>query len=131
MQESPKFLCSIGRDADAVAVIHKIAEANGRTCTLTVEQLHEAAKPFFRVDGDGDQQTTKFSTWGLVTNSLKCVYSRRERLSLTISQWTKWGTRSWPLCHASTGVFDLAHYLYLYVSSLRLQKLAFLLTPRP
>ncbi|KAL8278210.1 hypothetical protein RQP46_009383 [Phenoliferia psychrophenolica] len=70
MDESPKFLVSIGRDRDAVEVVHRIAKANGTVSTLTVEDLHEAAKPYFREAGDGDQAVTKFSTWGLVKNSL-------------------------------------------------------------
>ncbi|KAK0216532.1 MFS general substrate transporter [Armillaria nabsnona] len=42
--ESPRFLMSIGKDAEAVSIIHKIAEYNGTTTTLTVEHLTEAAE---------------------------------------------------------------------------------------
>jgi len=41
--ESPKYLIARGRDAEAVAVVHYIAEQNGRTCTLTLEKLRAAA----------------------------------------------------------------------------------------
>lgn len=37
--ESPRFLSGIGRDADAVDVIHKLAKFNGRVSSLTVEEL--------------------------------------------------------------------------------------------
>ncbi|KAF8840640.1 MFS general substrate transporter [Paxillus ammoniavirescens] len=37
--ESPRFLSGIGKDAEAVHVIRKLAEFNGKTTTLTVEQL--------------------------------------------------------------------------------------------
>ncbi|OJA08971.1 hypothetical protein AZE42_13988, partial [Rhizopogon vesiculosus] len=37
--ESPRFLSGIGRDAEAVEVIHKLAKFNGRTSSLTVEEL--------------------------------------------------------------------------------------------
>ncbi|KAF9235006.1 major facilitator superfamily domain-containing protein [Melanogaster broomeanus] len=37
--ESPRFLSGIGNDAEAVDVIHKLAEFNGKTTTLTVEEL--------------------------------------------------------------------------------------------
>jgi hypothetical protein len=72
---SSRFLVSIGRDAEAVAVIHRVAAVNGKTCTLTVEDLHNAAKPYYKDDGDGAQVTTKFSTWGLVKNSFRDLVS--------------------------------------------------------
>ncbi|KAG1750418.1 major facilitator superfamily domain-containing protein [Suillus paluster] len=37
--ESPRFLSGIGRDADAVEVIHKLARFNGKTSPITVEEL--------------------------------------------------------------------------------------------
>ncbi|KAF9232641.1 major facilitator superfamily domain-containing protein [Melanogaster broomeanus] len=37
--ESPHFLSGIGNDAEAVNVIHKLAEFNGKATTLTVEEL--------------------------------------------------------------------------------------------
>ncbi|KAG1731032.1 major facilitator superfamily domain-containing protein [Suillus lakei] len=37
--ESPRFLSGIGRDADAIEVIHKLAKFNGKTSSITVEEL--------------------------------------------------------------------------------------------
>lgn len=37
--ESPRFLSGIGKDAEAVEVIHQLAKYNGKTTTLTVEEL--------------------------------------------------------------------------------------------
>lgn len=37
--ESPKYLMSRGRDADAVAVVHEVARRNGKTSSLTLEDL--------------------------------------------------------------------------------------------
>ncbi|KAG8215449.1 MFS general substrate transporter [Butyriboletus roseoflavus] len=37
--ESPRFLSGIGKDAEAVDIIHKLAEYNGKATTLTVEEL--------------------------------------------------------------------------------------------
>lgn len=37
--ESPRFLSGIGKDAEAVAIIRELAEYNGKTTTLTVEEL--------------------------------------------------------------------------------------------
>ncbi len=42
--ESPRFLISVGKDTEAVSIIHKIAKYNGTTTTLTVEHLTEAAE---------------------------------------------------------------------------------------
>jgi hypothetical protein len=37
--ESPRFLSGIGRDADAIEVIHKLAKFNGKTSSITIEEL--------------------------------------------------------------------------------------------
>jgi hypothetical protein len=37
--ESPKFLMGKGRDEDAVRVVHEVARRNGKTSTLTLEDL--------------------------------------------------------------------------------------------
>ncbi|KAI0729163.1 MFS general substrate transporter [Fomitopsis betulina] len=39
LEESPRYLVGRGRDAEAVVVIQRIAAYNGRTSSLTVEQL--------------------------------------------------------------------------------------------
>lgn len=79
MDESPKFLISIGRDADAVDIVQRIARCNGKTSTLTVADLHDAAIPYFRFDGDGDQVTTHFSTWELVKQAFGNVDGQHVR----------------------------------------------------
>ncbi|KAJ7267209.1 major facilitator superfamily domain-containing protein [Mycena rebaudengoi] len=72
MDESPKFLVSIGRDQEAVDVIHRIAKKNRITSTLTLQHLQDAAKPY--LDGASvEVPVTKFSTWGLIRNSLEDV----------------------------------------------------------
>ncbi|KAG7090917.1 MFS sugar transporter [Marasmius oreades] len=42
--ESPRFLVGIGKDAEAVEVINKLAQYNSTTTTLTVDQLVNAGK---------------------------------------------------------------------------------------
>ncbi|KAF7313912.1 MFS domain-containing protein [Mycena chlorophos] len=69
MDESPKFFVSIGRDQDAVDVIHRIAKKNGKTSSLTVQQLADAALPF--VEPGAEAPVVKFSTWGLLRNSME------------------------------------------------------------
>ncbi|KAL1739107.1 major facilitator superfamily domain-containing protein, partial [Schizophyllum fasciatum] len=57
MFESPRYLVGKGRDAEAVAIIHDIAKYNGKTATLTVEELegHEA-KGDEESGGDGGKK---------------------------------------------------------------------------
>ena len=42
LYESPKYLMGRGRDEQAVDVVHKLAEYNGKTSSLTLEQLASA-----------------------------------------------------------------------------------------
>lgn len=62
--ESPKFLASVGRDADAVEVIHKIARRNGVQVDLTVEDLSRAAEPFL-----DDKERDKIARGGTIATS--------------------------------------------------------------
>ncbi|KAF7369223.1 MFS domain-containing protein [Mycena venus] len=71
MDESPKFLVSIGRDQDAVDVIHRIAKKNNTTSKLTIQDLHDAAKPYTDLNSSVvDVSTMHFTTWGLIRNSM-------------------------------------------------------------
>ena len=45
LYESPKYLIAHGRDAEAVAVVHAIAQYNGRTSSLTLAMLEEVDVP--------------------------------------------------------------------------------------
>ncbi|KAJ7240861.1 MFS general substrate transporter [Mycena haematopus] len=70
MDESPKFLVGIGRDQDAVDVIHRIAKKNGTTSKLTLQDLHRAASPYLDPDhSETNLAVTHFTTWGLIRNS--------------------------------------------------------------
>ncbi|KAK4207826.1 hypothetical protein QBC37DRAFT_444253 [Rhypophila decipiens] len=39
LNETPKWLVANGRDADVIAILHKIAAKYNRTCSLTIDQL--------------------------------------------------------------------------------------------
>ncbi|KAJ6598207.1 MFS general substrate transporter [Mycena vulgaris] len=74
MDESPKFLVSIGRDQDAVDVIHRIAKKNKTTTSLTVQDLHDAAAPYLDPSEVGvSVPVTRSSTWQLIRNSFDDV----------------------------------------------------------
>ena len=51
LYESPKFLMGRGNDEQAVSVVHEVARRNGKSTTLTVEEL----KAF---GGEGQMQQT-------------------------------------------------------------------------
>ncbi|KAL4248788.1 MFS transporter superfamily protein [Abortiporus biennis] len=44
LEESPRYLAGLGHDEEAVAVVQRIAAYNGRTCSLTVEDLRQAGQ---------------------------------------------------------------------------------------
>ncbi|KAH7883309.1 MFS general substrate transporter [Phlebopus sp. FC_14] len=54
LSESPKFLMGRGRDEEAVKVIHKVAAYNGKTSSLTVEQLKQAEKLHMGLSAEAD-----------------------------------------------------------------------------
>ncbi|KAI0769081.1 sugar transporter [Trametes elegans] len=54
MYESPKFLMGRGRDADAVAVVRRVARYNGRASSLTLEMLQDAEARWGRQGGLGE-----------------------------------------------------------------------------
>lgn len=116
--ESPKFLASIGRDEAAVEVIHKIAARNKTTCTLTVEDLHNAAMPYMN---EGEIQKMKqghsseMSSWGLIklamqdmsSGHIKALFST-PRLAFSTSLITLiYGTLglAYPLFYAFLGTY--------------------------
>ena len=69
--ESPKYLMGKGRDEDAVRVVHEVARRNGKTSSLTVEDLKAC-------DAFGDGTST-----GLDTSAAAAVQRRMQKLNLT------------------------------------------------
>lgn len=56
LEESPRFLIGRGRDADAVAVIQRIAKFNGKECRLSVDQLSAAGAAASEQEGEADRE---------------------------------------------------------------------------
>jgi hypothetical protein len=106
--ESPKFLASIGRDAEAVEVIHKVANRNGVTVNLTVEDLEHAAAPYLEDQKVSAKQTTKFTTWELLKNSFENL-SWSHLTALFATRRLALSTILVTFCYASLG---LAYPLY-------------------
>jgi MFS family permease len=102
--ESPKFLLSRGRQAEAVAVIHGIAFRNKTQTWLTEQILNE-------IGGDPDVTTNaKLSTWEIVRRSLGKFSADRigplfsnKKLGITTALlWFQWTTigMGYPLFNA-------------------------------
>ncbi|TXT09236.1 hypothetical protein VHUM_02710 [Vanrija humicola] len=105
--ESPKFLASIGKDAAAVDVIHKIAKRNGKESSLTVQDLERAAAPYLSAEEKGKVET-KFSTIELLKNSFEDVSFEHVRALFSTPRLAL-STSLITLCYASLG---LAYPLY-------------------
>ncbi|KAF5345496.1 hypothetical protein D9757_013516 [Collybiopsis confluens] len=92
LQESPKYLIAKGRDEDAIKVLQHIARVNGKTLSLTLEELQA-------VSGEKRAGTgVSFSTWRIIMNSfssfslshVKPLFSTRRlaiNTSITIALW--------------------------------------------
>jgi MFS family permease len=111
--ESPKFLASIGRDADAVDVIHKIGKRNGVEVSLTVDDLRCAAAPYLDENKETDTASngaaeTKFSSWELFKHSFDNL-SWSHLTALFATKRLTLSTLLVTFCYASLG---LAYPLY-------------------
>ncbi|KAK4051428.1 hypothetical protein OIV83_002912 [Microbotryomycetes sp. JL201] len=101
MHESPKFLASMGRDQDAVDVIHAVAMYNGKTSSLTAEDLRRAARPY--LEGQEKDVTTKFSTMELVKNSFS-EFSGEHIKGLFATKRLAWSTTLICVIYGALGI---------------------------
>ncbi|GJE95530.1 MFS general substrate transporter [Phanerochaete sordida] len=96
LEESPRYLVGRGRDADAVAVIHRLAAFNGTTCSLTVEELQSAGE-----SAQSKTNTRKVTVLSRTSNytldHIKALFETRKlawSTSLLISIWSIIGLAS-------------------------------------
>ncbi|KAI8978703.1 sugar transporter [Trametes punicea] len=68
MYESPKYLMGRGRDAEAVAVVHRVAKYNGRESSLTLEMLQEVER---QVGGKAGERAMDTSAKAAVKRKLR------------------------------------------------------------
>ena len=94
-QESPKFLIYRGKDAEAIQVLHTMAQYNGTNCTLVLEDLEALEREF-----DSDRNTGPMlgggvkqlkSTWAeklkLEGDRFKILFSSYQMTRLTLLVW--------------------------------------------
>lgn len=80
--ESPKFLMGKGKDEEAVRIVHEVARRNGKTSTLTLEEL-QSCNNLAPPNSTGYQQTTasaavKRNLQKLNTSHVKALFATRK-----------------------------------------------------
>lgn len=89
LEETPKFLLSEGRDAEAVRVLQNIATKHNRPCGLTLERLEACGTAQTR-SGAAVSLSKRLFSPGEVMTHLRGLYStRRIGLSTTLV-WFSW-----------------------------------------
>lgn len=97
LQETPKFLITNKRDAEAVEVLQSIAAKYGRQCSLTLDMLKECGE-ITENDNYYDNPSLK-ETWYLIKHHVKILFSTKKMAissSLVFASWFLLGL-SYPL----------------------------------
>ncbi|PIL26123.1 MFS general substrate transporter [Ganoderma sinense ZZ0214-1] len=104
LEESPRFLVGLGRDADAVTVVHRIAAFNGRSSTLSVDDLVHAEEAATATSAQAEGTTSKRQVL-----SKSSVFTLQHIKSLFETPKLAWSTS---LLIALWGIIGLASTLY-------------------
>ena len=98
LEESPRFLVGLGKDEEAVAVLQRIAAYNGRTCSLTVDQLVKAGEQAMQNSGVSHDETktrhvlSKSSSYSI--DHIKALFKTRRMAFSTTLLIVLWGKLS-------------------------------------
>ena len=90
LEESPRYLVGLGRDADAVAVVQRIAAFNGRQSRLTVDELTRAGEAAASVSAHGDGTEGKSNKRQVLSKS--SVFTSKHIRSLFETPKLAWST---------------------------------------
>ena len=104
LYESPKYLMGRGRDAEAVEVVHKVAEYNGKTSSLTLQMLKDVERSVPVSDACVDRGMDT-SARGAIVRKLRILSGEHVR-SLFASKKLAYSTSLMILCW---GKSDLLH----------------------
>jgi len=108
-QESPQYLLSKGRDAEAVKVLQKIAKANKRPCILTINTLEAISQesgitsPTTEDSGDlmleprgvGDAKTSVLKKARTELKRMGALFSTKYLARLTVLVWIIYAFDYW------------------------------------
>ena len=89
--ESPRFLIGVGKDEEAVAVVHKIAAYNSVTTSLTPDQLTKAGSVLTNKRLDKKARGILSETSNFTTDHVKALFSTRKMAYSTSLLIILWG----------------------------------------
>lgn len=75
LYESPKYLMGKGRDEDAVRVVHEVAKRNGKTSSLTIEDLKACEPEGYVAQVDVSTAVKRHLVEQIDTKHVKALYS--------------------------------------------------------
>lgn len=111
LNETPKFLVSSGRDAEAYKSIMKIAQKYNRHCSLTLEQLQDCGEiepTYYGAKGATSFKESLKELWKTTCVNVKILFSTKLVTRSTILIIT-----SWAFIGISYSVF-YNFYIYIY-----------------
>jgi len=115
LYESPKYLMGRGRDEEAVAVMHKVAEYNGKTSSLRLERLQEVDAIALSSPSSVDDDPEKAASRGFDTSAKAAALRKMQKFdtghvrSLFATRKLAWSTS---LLIALWALIGLAFPLY-------------------
>ena len=110
LHESPKYLMGRGRDAEAVAVVHRVAAYNGVRSSLTLQMLRDVERPA------GEPVRMDTSARGAVVRKLRVLSGEHVR-SLFATKKLAWSTSLMILCWGASESFRIVAPADLVTSS--------------
>lgn len=98
LEESPRYLVGLGRDEEAVAVIQRLALFNGRSSSLTVEDLINARRGVIGGEVEEGKEGKVFSKSSDYTvDHIKALFKTRKLAWSTSLLISLWGTHPFEL----------------------------------
>ncbi|KAK6460622.1 major facilitator superfamily domain-containing protein [Scheffersomyces coipomensis] len=88
LQETPKFLVSNNRDAEAVEVLQSIAKKYNRNCSLTLDQLAQYGE--IESNDDYRKDTSLAGIYTLVKHHVQILFSARKVARSTALVYSSW-----------------------------------------
>lgn len=89
LPETPKFLVTSGREEELVSMLRDLASKHGRTCSLTVAQLHACGSVSGSEEGVTLQSKGRHIGKRLLGH-LKGLFSTRKLALSTCLTWLSW-----------------------------------------
>lgn len=114
LKETPKFLISNNRDAEAVQVLQEIATKYNRPCSLTLEQLEACGE--IKINDDFRKHIDVKGTAQLIYHHVQILFSNK-----TMARSTSLVFLSWLLLE-----FPIHYILHSYLFILQLEEQIFL-----